>query len=273
MHLKIDSKPLYDIQIHWLGQSGFHIYCDNFHFLVDPYLSDSLATKHKGDKYPHIRISPPPVSPEELKNIDYVFCTHHHGDHMDPGTLPVIAEKNPDCGFVLPAACLNYATEKAGVPDDQIIPIDDYNRYVFNELLAVSAILSAHDQLSFNEFGESEYLGFLFELAGVTLYHSGDCVPFDSLLPILKKNAIDIAILPINGRDKRPNGNGLYSNFTLDEAIELCVESEISALIPCHFGMFDFCTVDTDTIKEKAAEEKRVHIMLPSTEHPLTVSA
>jgi L-ascorbate metabolism protein UlaG (beta-lactamase superfamily) len=34
---------------------------------------------------------PAPLSAAELPEVDFVFCTHHHGDHLDGPTLKWIA--------------------------------------------------------------------------------------------------------------------------------------------------------------------------------------
>jgi len=44
------------------------------------------------------------MSAEELHDLDLVLCSHRHGDHLDAGALPTLAEKNPRCRFVVPRA-------------------------------------------------------------------------------------------------------------------------------------------------------------------------
>jgi L-ascorbate metabolism protein UlaG (beta-lactamase superfamily) len=34
---------------------------------------------------------PAPLSAAELPEVDFVFCTNHHGDHLDGATLEWIA--------------------------------------------------------------------------------------------------------------------------------------------------------------------------------------
>src|SRR5215472_4571680 len=86
----------------WLGQAGFLIRHGQFRILADPYLSNRLARKHGGSEFNHERMIPPPLEATEFKDLDLVFCTHRHGDHMDPDTLSVLAKNNPKCCFVVP---------------------------------------------------------------------------------------------------------------------------------------------------------------------------
>jgi len=91
--------------------------------MIDPYLSDSLADKYKGKEFPHIRMAPPPIRPKEINKLDFVLCTHRHSDHMDPGTLPVLAKNNRGCLFIIPRSEQKAAIER-GIPLTQIRPIN-----------------------------------------------------------------------------------------------------------------------------------------------------
>lgn len=81
------SPPSDEVLLYWLGQAGFLIRTKQASWLIDPYLSDSLAEKYKGKHYPHIRMMPAPIRVQDLTNVDGVLCTHKHTDHMDAGTL------------------------------------------------------------------------------------------------------------------------------------------------------------------------------------------
>jgi len=104
----------------WLGQAGFAFQYSSILFLIDPYLSDSLAKKYKNKELPHRRMMAAPILPDEVSNLDFVLCSHKHSDHMDPETLPVLAENNKNCRFILPEAHRKYALT-LGLPEDRII--------------------------------------------------------------------------------------------------------------------------------------------------------
>src|ERR1700712_4628335 len=63
-----------ELTLHWLGQAGFVIEFNRFRMLIDPYLSDSLAEKYKGTKFPHTRMMAAPILPDELDRLDLVLC-------------------------------------------------------------------------------------------------------------------------------------------------------------------------------------------------------
>lgn len=238
----------------WLGQAGFAIRAGAHRFLVDPYLSDSLEVKYRGSDKPHVRMMPPPAKMEDFAGLEYVFCTHAHSDHMDPGTLPAIAQAFPDCRFVIPQAHLEKARQ-IGLPDAAILTIDAGQAPELDDL-AVRAIPAAHEQIQTDADGHHIFLGYLWQWRGATLYHSGDTVPYDRLANAI--GGADLALLPVNGR-----GKGVPGNFTFEEAVRLCREVNIPSLIPHHFGMFAFNTADRAALEMEAAHTPSPQILLP----------
>jgi L-ascorbate metabolism protein UlaG (beta-lactamase superfamily) len=108
----------------------------------------------------------------------------------------------------------------------------------------LTAIPAAHEVITLDESGAHVFLGYVLEVDGVRIYHSGDCVPFDGQSSLLASLDIDVALLPVNGRDQHRLSNGVPGNFTADEAVALCRDAGIPALICHHFGLFDFNTVN-----------------------------
>ncbi len=247
----------------WLGQAGFAFQCAGTRILIDPYLSDSLADKYKGHEFPHIRMAPSPIRPEQIHKLDFVLCTHRHSDHMDPGTLPVLAKNNLDCLFIIPRSAKKTAMGR-GVPLTQIRTINADESIQLTSEIRVHAIPSAHIRVEANQNNEHLYLGYILDIGKITIYHSGDCVPYPELVHNLAKHTIDIAFLPINGRDAFRESRGVPGNFTFEEAVDICRQSHIPTLLPHHFGMFDFNTVDPAEIRQKISSiGTEVNCILP----------
>lgn len=253
------------VRLHWLGQAGFLLETRGLRILIDPYLSDSLAEKYAGKEFPHIRLMPAPIAPESLFDIDYVFASHCHTDHMDPKTLVPIQANNPGCRFIVPKAGLAEAAARGLLPEmtlgmdagqrldlspaggitapagETVPPAGDTLPPVF-----VSCVLSAHEDLQFDPEGHSRYLGFVFDSGGFALYHSGDCVPFPGLEESLTGRKIRLALLPVNGRDEKRKSKGILGNFSLAEAVDLARRIGCEYFIGHHFGLFDFNTIDRE---------------------------
>jgi L-ascorbate metabolism protein UlaG (beta-lactamase superfamily) len=234
----------------WLGQAGFVVKSAQRLLLIDPYLSDSLASKYQGKEFPHVRLMRPPIDPAHLHGVDAVFCTHRHGDHMDPGTLPTLAESSMGCQFVVPRAARESA-ESIGLPLQRLLAMDADETISPSADLQASALASAHETLAVNDRGEHLFLGYVCRLSGLTLYHSGDCVPYDGLAERLRREQVDIALLPVNGREEYRRSRGVPGNMTFDEAHALCRATGIPWLVPHHFGMFAFNTLDPRELAER----------------------
>jgi L-ascorbate metabolism protein UlaG (beta-lactamase superfamily) len=265
-----DSTDASTMVLWWLGQAGFALRAGRCRLLIDPYLSDSLAGKYAGTEFPHQRMMPPPILADQLPPLDAVLCSHAHSDHMDPGTLPVVAARHPACRFIVPAAEAAVALQRS-VPADRMTPVNagDTVEVVGVEVQVVPA---AHEHIKVNAKGEHHHLGFILRYAGVVVYHSGDTLPFDGLADLLRSRGVDVALLPVNGRDEHRTSRGVVGNMTLEEAIELCLNAGIGAMIPHHFGMFEFNTIDPRLLRTRAAElDARLLCVLPDARHRFIV--
>lgn len=240
----------------WLGQAGFWLDTGRHRILIDPYLSDSLAKKYAGHTNDHQRMTEPPLTLDALPRPDLVLITHAHTDHMDPETLGPLARRFPDLPFVVPRARLDMARQRIGAHAN-LIQVSDNDRITPLQGLELQVLPAAHETLERDEAGNCVYLGYYLRSNGLTLYHSGDCIPFEGLNEAVRALGADIALLPVNGRDGERLEAGIPGNFTLQEAIGLCQTASIPIMIPHHFGMFSFNTLAEHCIDEEAA---RIHV-------------
>ena len=72
---------------------------------------------------------------------------------------------------------------------------------------------------------------------------------YDGMTKILKRWNIDVALLPINGRDP---ARGVAGNLSGDEAAQLAKNTGAKLVIPCHYDMFEFNTISPDGFIEAA---------------------
>jgi L-ascorbate metabolism protein UlaG (beta-lactamase superfamily) len=243
--------------LYWLGQAGFAMVTPELRILIDPYLSDHLAGKYADSPYSHARMMPPPVQPEALENLDFILCTHRHGDHMDPEGLPLLASQNPKCRVIVPAAEMAYAVE-LGIAESQLVLADADKPITLHSELRIHPIPAAHEEQELNVEGSHHFLGYIIELPGGFLYHSGDSIPFPGLVERLLEHKIELALLPVNGRN--PALTGIAGNFFLSEAIDLCRKAHIPSMVAHHFDMFAFNTLDPKEIDLANRTEKEVQV-------------
>ncbi len=263
----------------WLGQAGFLIRQGGLRIVIDAYLSDSLAEKYRGTRFPHRRMVPAPVEPGALAGIDWLLCSHGHTDHMDPGTIPALLAANPQARVLAPRAEKARAIER-GVPEGRLTLIDAGESVDLGGVV-VTATPAAHEEMCRTADGYP-FLGYVLAGGGVTLWHSGDTVPFSGLAEWLMPFRVDLALLPVNGRDALRAANGVPGNLTLDEAVALADEIGARAMIGHHFGLFDFNTLDpaegaqrlavlTPEVEVRLAEVSTAYRVRPVARPPLSV--
>jgi L-ascorbate metabolism protein UlaG (beta-lactamase superfamily) len=240
------------VAIWWLGQAGFALRYGRRACLIDPYLSDSLAKKYKGHTFPHKRMMPVHVAPNSLKKIDWIFCTHRHTDHMDPVTLTSLFQSSA-CRAIVPCAVLAHVLENIGLTVDRTTCVNAGQTLMLDEDIGLHPIPAAHETLAVNARGEHYFLGYIIRFGDIRIYHSGDCVPYDNLVKNLRDLRPDIALLPVNGRDEYRRSHNVPGNFHFEEALQICRDAEIEYLIPHHYGMFEFNTVDPADLQRKIA--------------------
>ncbi|MDD5327488.1 MAG: MBL fold metallo-hydrolase [Phycisphaerae bacterium] len=248
----IDKKC---VTLRWLGQAGFTVTSNDCSFLIDPYLSNYLGKKY-ADKcrkascgeFKHIRMMPVPIEPNQINGVQWIICSHRHGDHMDPETLPIVLGNNKHCHLIAPKAEKKYVLS-IGVDLERCVFINEGQTVRLSEDVYLEAVASAHERLQTDSEGFHHYLGYIITLGDIVLYHPGDCVPYDGLETKLADKHIDLALIPVNGRDKNRAEQGIPGNFTFKEAVDFCNNLKIPAFIPHHFGMFDFNTVDVGELQ------------------------
>jgi L-ascorbate metabolism protein UlaG (beta-lactamase superfamily) len=236
------------LRLWWLGQSGFLLQAGDRHLLLDPYLSDSLTAKYADTDKPHVRMTARVVAPERLDFVEAATSSHNHTDHLDAGTLVPLLRANPRLSVVVPEANRAFAAARLGVEPGRLLGLDDGTSLDVAGF-SIRGVPAAHDTVERDLRGRCHHLGYVVRGGGVTVYHSGDCVPFEGQAEILRPLGVDVALLPINGRapERRVPGN-----FWGAEAAALAHAIGARLAIPCHYDMFVFNTATPDAFVAEA---------------------
>jgi L-ascorbate metabolism protein UlaG (beta-lactamase superfamily) len=231
----------------WLGQSGFLVQWNKRHLLFDPYLSDSLTRKYAATDKPHVRMTERVIAPERLDFIDVATSSHNHTDHLDAETLHPLFAGNAGIRLVLAEANRGFGRERLGVraDDPRLIGVVDGGRAEWAGF-RFTGVPAAHEDLAVDEQGRHRYMGFLVQAGPFTLYHSGDTVLYPELPARLARAKIDVAFLPINGREPARRVSG---NLDGREAAELSRAAGVRWAIPCHYEMFAFNTASPEIFR------------------------
>lgn len=229
------TVPSKAIAIWALGQNGFLVKWQSVTIMFDPYLTNSVY-ESAGD--PWGRAFPSPLAPAQCADIDYVVISHHHEDHMDKQTIQQMAVY-PHTKFVIPKAheqlMLSY-----GVEASRIITISHGEDKELTEGVVLKAHKAMHDQFETDDQGEHLYLSYVMSFdEEVHIFHAGDTVGFSELAEWAKRDGdIDVAMLPINGRDFSRTEKGIIGNMNYREAIDMGRRMNAKLLVPMHIGLF-----------------------------------
>ena len=211
----------------WLGQHGFVVKLGRAACYVDAFLSPLDG-----------RRVAPLLRPEEVTNADLVLGSHDHADHIDRAAWPAIAATSPRATFVVPELLRERVAKELGIAPGRVRGVDDATSIEVGGV-RVSGVPAAHELLDRDEAtGLHPYVGFAIEGNGVTVYHAGDSCIYEGMQAKLRRWSIDVAFLPINGRDAKRLASGCIGNMTYQEAADLAGAIGPGLTVPAHFEMF-----------------------------------
>jgi len=240
-NLKKDEFALW-----WLGQHSFVIKSNLSVIYIDLFLTNLSE-----------RLVPPFFNPAEVTNASLFLGSHDHIDHIDRAIWPALAKASPNAKFVVPESIKEDLVKSLNIPSNRFIGLDDMQSFELPGI-KITAITSAHEKLEFDSKGRSLFLGFVLEVAGKKIYHSGDCCIYEGLLTKLKKWNFDLMILPINGRDAVRLKSGCIGNMTYQEAADLAGAAGTKIVIPAHYDMF------RNNLGSVADFKEYIHVKYPS---------
>jgi L-ascorbate metabolism protein UlaG (beta-lactamase superfamily) len=242
-----------------LGQAGFVIKGGATIAYIDPYLSDPLtAAGESRRRFPVL------LDPRAISHAQIVFATHEHSDHTDAATLGPLMAASSQATLVTSPQGREIAREAAIA--DQRIRLARLGERVELAGLAYTAIPAAHYSYEVDQHGHSRWMGFLIECNGVTLYHSGDTIVIPQIFEALAGQPIDIALLPINGRDFFREQRQIVGNLWPGEAIDLAVQLKARVLLGIHNDLFAGNRVDPGMLfseLDRRAPWQRCHLLQP----------
>ncbi len=211
----------------WLGQHGFIVKLGQAICYLDAYLSP----------HPSRQVAPL-LDASQVTNAMLVLGSHDHDDHIDRRAWPAIAQAAPKAKFVVPELLREAIVRELGLPEDRVLGIDE--GIGIREMgLTITAVPAAHETLDEDPAtGRHPYLGYILHGNGFRLYHAGDTCPYEGMQAKLRREPLDLALLPINGRDARRLAAGCIGNMTYQEAGDLAAAVEPGLTIPTHFEMF-----------------------------------
>jgi L-ascorbate metabolism protein UlaG (beta-lactamase superfamily) len=232
----IDRTPAISPTLWWLGHAGFAIKYHHMVFYVDPFLSARADRLHA-----------PLLDPAHVRHAQMILSTQATATHMDLPALKAMLAASPEAKLVLPKSAAEHAREH-GIEYGQMRTTDNGLRVEYfgmGDYMRVYAVPSAKfaadgtPQLSHTVAGGYPYLGYLIRAGNLTIYHAGDCVPYEGLAQRLRPYNVNVALLGVSGPP---------DTFTMGQAAALCAEIGAKWLCPMHYGMFADTAADPEAM-------------------------
>ncbi len=239
----------------WLGQMGLLIKAGNTTLCIDYYASPD-----------DMRQTLAPIPADELKGIDAFIGTHDHLDHIDHEAWKIWAKNNPKAKFIFPQAHLDLILAD-GVAKENAIGLNDGQSYEIGGL-TIHAIAASHEFLDMDpKTGLYPYLQYVIEGNGVRIHHAGDTIRYEGMLKRVKSfGNIDVALLPINGRDAKRYRRNCIGNMTYQEAADFAGDCGTKIIIPGHWDMFTDNSADPEAFADyiDAKYKGRLKCVIPA---------
>ena len=257
------SAPYGTAVLWWLGQMGLLIKMGDTVLCIDYYASESPT-----------RQIAPPVPAGEVEGIDAFLGTHDHLDHIDHESWKKWASQCPEAVFIFPAPHLN-AILRDGIAKDNCRCLNEGQTCQIGEI-TVRCIAAAHEFLAQDPItGLYPCLQYIIEGNGLRIYHAGDTLRYEGMLPKLQSfGLIDAALLPINGRDGKRYRNNCIGNMTFQESADLAGQLHPRYVIPGHWDMFANNPGDPDAFADylDAKYPGQITCLIPKHMAPITLT-
>lgn len=248
--------------LQWLGQMGLLVKMGKTVLCIDYFASDLPG-----------RQVAPPIPMKEVAGIDLFLGTHNHLDHIDHPAWRTWARTCPGAKFVFP----EYHRQEVladGVEADRCLGMNDGDSLRVGEI-TIRAIAASHEFLDPDPVsGLYPCLQYVIEGNGVRLYHAGDTVRYEGMLPKLQRfGPLDAALLPINGRDAERYRRNCIGNMTFQEAADLAGELRPGLVLPGHWDMFADNPGDPEAFMDylNVKYEGRIRTLQPSVMVPVVI--
>jgi L-ascorbate 6-phosphate lactonase len=153
------------------------------------------------------------------------------------------------------------------VPKSQIISVNPHD-VVEVAGIEIDVVPAIHGVTMDDAYGDGSSLGGGPRFVGYafrgqpSVYVAGDTIVTDEVASSLSRLEIEVAMLPINGRDPEREAQGIVGNMDAGEAVELALATGATRLLPYHWDGYAGNTVAPGTVVDAAAA--RIEVVVPA---------
>ena len=238
----------------WFGHSSYFIQIDGKRILVDPVMSGhaspfrfSIKAFEGSDAY----------TPDDIPEIDYLFITHDHWDHLDYKTM---LQLKPKIKKVICALGVGEHLEYWGFSKDIIIEKDWHEKILLDSGFVAHTVPTRHFSGRGLTRNKSLWTAFVLQTPTMQLFIGGDGgYDIHFAETAAKFGAFDLVILE-NGQS---NKSWKYIHTSPEEALQAAKDLQAKRMLPVHSSKFALALHDWDQPLKRIAElSKDENLML-----------
>lgn len=237
--IKTDLKQLdlsKDVLV-WFGHSSYFMQIDGKRFLIDPVFSGNASPVPGTVKsFPGSDV----YSVEDFPNIDVLFISHDHWDHLDYETVVKLKSK---VGKVITGLGTGEHLESWGFPSDQIIEKEWHEVTDLGDGFTVTNTPARHFSGRGFVRQPTMWTSFVLQTPTLKLFLGGDSGYDNHFAAIGEKyGPFDLALLECGQYNK----NWRYIHSMPEEVVKEAQELKTKRLMPVHWGKFALAQHDWD---------------------------
>ncbi|HLA60485.1 MAG TPA: MBL fold metallo-hydrolase [Puia sp.] len=241
----------------WFGHSSYFIQIDGKRILVDPVFSGHASpVRFTTKSFAGSDI----YNVSEIPDIDYLFITHDHWDHLDYQTILQLKNKVKKIitGLGVGAHLLFWGFDKKNVVEmewgEQINPEEGFS---------VNAVSARHFSGRGLQRNKSLWSSFILTTTHKKIFIGGDSGYGSHFAEIGKRfGPFDLAVL----EDGQYNKNWKYIHMMPEETVQAAIDLGAKKLLPVHWAKFSLSlhAWDEPIIRiKKEAELKKMYLLHP----------
>lgn len=255
LSIKIEQAPHKEIDklnnnrtnpsITWIGHSTFLIQMNGLNMITDPVWAKRMGFQK--------RLTEPGIVLNDLPEIDVVFISHAHYDHLH---FPTIKKLKGEPFFYVPIG-LGYAFKKRGY--EKVIEGKWFESFE-HENMTFSFVPAQHwTRRTLTDTNTSHWGGWIIESERHSIYFVGDTGYFSGFKEIGSKYNIEIVLMPIGAYE--PEWFMKENHINPEDAVQAFLELDGKTFIPMHYGTYHLAD-DTgpEAISRLEAEWQRLKL-------------
>ncbi|WP_455424740.1 MBL fold metallo-hydrolase [Dryocola sp. LX212] len=236
-----------DDRVWWLGHASLLLRLQEKYLLTDPVFSGRASPLSFAGPQ---RKTPVSLSIRDLPQLDAVFISHNHYDHLDYRTVRQILRRFPDVHFFVPLGLKQWFVRRGA---KQVTELDWWQAVSWHGM-SFTAVPAQHWSMrSFWDRNRSLWCGWVMEAQDFRFWFSGDTGYTSDLAEIaLRLGPLDAAAIPIGAYAPR----WFMGSHHMDpqQAVSLWQQIGRPLTIPIHWGVFELADESLDMPPQELSE-------------------